>query len=208
MKTVVLLPSAGSMKAFDRPRALLSLGKETVIERLVRQSLQNEAVPLVARGYVGPWGWTKEHVAEFERLPCEVLVSPRHNTKCDLPTIRFLLQNIRAAEAKILVLAGDYVFSEDLFREVLQYEAPGFMQFSNRGAIGAALGTNDVPTFLIHTRGACLLWDVASSRGEWFQSALGYRSMQGKAAFFPQDFVEIDTPEEYELALLLVKERG
>ena len=204
VKTFTLLPSAGRMKKFSKPRALLSLGKETVIERLVRQSLENKAVPLVATGSVGLWGWTEEHAKEFEKLSCKVMISPAHHEKYDLPTIHFLLQKIQEPDAKIIILAGDYVFSDGLFKEILTYPAPSFSIFSHHGAVGATLGSGDIPEFIAETGGPHFLWDIIACRGPWFQSMLGYKPRQGSPKFFSQEFVEIDVVGDYELALALI----
>lgn len=132
-KNFAVIPAAGPFvdlgknRCFPKPRALLTLGDKTVINRLVRQLQERGVEPIVAMGKAGEEDWTEKHVEEFLALPCKPLATPHHEKGVWLHTIRFVLEQLRdnsdeyglTDDSRILIIPGDWVMSDRALDKML-----------------------------------------------------------------------------------------
>lgn len=115
-----------------KPKALLTIGQETLIGRLVRQLKSKGIGPIVAGGTteeVSPprRSWSEAYVKQIYKLPCEVLADPfQTEWKQSWRTQQFLLRYVLEKDdlEKVFVIAGDYAFEDKLLYEILDYPTP------------------------------------------------------------------------------------
>lgn len=124
--------AAGPMlgKWLWQPKALMTIGREILVERLVRQLKSKNIVPIVGAGTTSEVSqgrtWSEGHVKKIHKLPCEVLASPHHGERYGRGTMLFLLRHVLEKDdlEKVFVFTGDYVFEDKLLYEILNYPAP------------------------------------------------------------------------------------
>lgn len=218
MKHFAIIAAAGpidalsdvyDLRVYGKPKALLSLGEETVIERVTRQLDELGVECWVGIGKAGIEGWTEEFVREFRQLSCNILVSPSLTPVSPSNTGRFMLEHLQdtvAPDDRIIMMAGDFVFTDEALRELLQYPAPciyGFMGEDDRCFILTGATIQD---FL----------DESAPFESWGASIARFRELgfaycvRGDAGHAPgkrnEGFAEIDFTYEWEAAKELVKE--
>ena len=112
MRNFAVLPAAGGVKDFWKPVPLLSLGRETVISRLLKQLRGAGIYPLVAIGSPGEHGWVKSYVEEFKKIPVWkiLLTSPHPRERSPLRTIEFLLKHINSNKDSLKASSKSKVF--------------------------------------------------------------------------------------------------
>lgn len=208
-----LTPAQVAGRQFDRPRSLLSLGQETVTERLIRQSLAVKFHPIVIIGKAGMVEWTQEFIDDFKRLPCELLEESDF-LKPHMGVLRFALQYLLnnasrydlREDTKVFIIFGDYVFSEDLFRQTANYAAPCVYTHKRRDDSIVLTGKTLLPFLKLSE-------EYSKERGYLDQLVIERRknliefgfSYLGNPAHYPREFVEIDVLSQYELAKKLVR---
>lgn len=204
------------------PRALLDLNGEMIIERLVRQLRAVGVRPVIAVGEVGRGGWTEEHVERFRELECPLLTSIKMKPSYFMGTTRVLLEHFVAQRRaygirpkdKIILIPGDFVFTDDTLRQTLGYPAPCLYCHNNTD-----------PGLLLNGRTLSPVLELAAKyedfnwKKRWFEFAglwkkekhrlkgLGFRyigRLRSPTVNDPYRFVEVDVPENLEMAKMLV----
>ena len=205
-----VVPAAGGFKGFGQPRAVLPLNGETFIERLLRQIRKEGIKPLVLIGKVGEVGWTEAHVEYFRRLPYwKIQMTSPHSTedsplKTILFGLRHLLENAEEykikKEDKIFVIYADWVFTDDLFKETVQYPAPCHY-CHKKGDPGFILNFEVLPAyfkFIKDFRAPC----HAPLEG---YEKLGFKCNLGSMGNFNKSFAEVDLDFQYQECKDLLK---
>lgn len=209
-------------KPGDMPRALLQLNGETIVQRLIRQVALVGAHPIVAVGCVGRGGWEQWHVDEFSKLGCDLVISERMRPSYLMGTTIVLLEAVQRhgvqAGSKIMLLPGDFVFTDAAFRRVWGYPAPCYYCENNTDP-GVIVDGRSLPAFLalVH-RYENFTWNRVwfeyaglwkKERG-WFRKH-GFKyfgKLRGDPKNDPDRFVEVDVADDYLLAKELVKRHG
>lgn len=187
-KNFAIIPAAGPFtdlgrnRCFPKPRALLTLGEETVISRLIRQLQERGVEPIVAMGKAGEEGWTEKHVEEFLALSCKLLTTPHHEKGIWLHTIRFALEHLRdnaknhdlADNSRILVLPGDWVMSDHALDEMLT--GPILATWAYALVLSGQALSAVIELMLPAPSYACLVRFTRDQRKEEL-AALGFRNM-------------------------------
>lgn len=211
MRNFAVIPAAGELKDFWKPVPLLSLGKRTVIFRLLQQLRKRQIYPIVAVGSPGEYGWLRPHVEEFEKIPMwkEIVTSPFGDKNAHLKTIGFLLDYLvqneggmgAEAESKVFVIPGDWIFTDGLLAETLTYPAPSlFSHIHDDWSV--VLNFSLIPKFLdLSAKYETLEFLVQDQ--EQLES-LGFSSRLGSQENAPGRFCEIDFLPNYELAIQMV----
>lgn len=224
-----MVPDEREGREFPKPRGLLSLGEETVVERLVRQARDVGFKVFVGINAAGDGGWTTEHINEFQQFDCQLYMSPATRRKLGSHTIAYLLEQVLKApdledDSIVLGLYGDWVYSGSLFREILLYQRPCAFTFHGEDWNFALNGKN-IRAFLELLQSVSsgtrffrryfklyLQADPAPDTTHHFQRGplgeMGFR-LYKRYAYWPERFVEIDWLSDWEMALdLVAMERG
>ena len=216
MRDFVIIPAAGGVKDFWKPVSLLSLGKETVISRLLKQLRRAGGYPVIAIGSPGEKGWLQSHVDEFRKMPVwkELITSPHVNERSPLRTVEFLLNHLASNKnrlkadfkSKISIFFADWIFTDGLLVETLSYPAPS--SFSHiYDEWGLVIRLEDVPAFLKFSGRFKSIGSLTQDKDGL--KALGFQLGLGSQNNAPDRFCEIDLVHHYELAFRLVaKEWG
>jgi len=153
---VALIPAAGWLKGFETPRALVSLGRELMIERLLRQLGKLKVPALVA---YGGEGWKPEHTDRLLGLdfpPLSFTFMPKAAGKRNSrATVAEMLEKVldRAdywglvPKSRIYVLFVDFVMAYSLLWELTRYSAPCVYSFK-RGDLSIILTLSVVSAYL------------------------------------------------------------
>ncbi len=221
MRNFAVIPAAGGIyRNFWKPRALLTVGNTSLIERLVGQLQRNSIKPLVGIGSVGPrkgkgrfrtdHPWTDGDVAAFKDLPCGVLTSPHHDERGPLKTIVFLMEHLLENfgvqhESRIYIVYGDYVFSDALFEKVLACPAPSYSFLKIRDGFVGILTGEVIGDFIDLVKqwpdiDSPIILHETTPEG---MKAIGLEEIPPIRLLGP-DFIEIDGPGDYEFAIRLV----
>lgn len=215
MTSLALIPAAGWIKGFDRPRALVPLvGKELLIERLLRQLDQHSIPALIA---YGGQKWKPRHTArlcEIETFPPRThMMRPKHHgARSSRRTISEMLEHVlkqgvlnqwlMGPGSKIYVLPVDYLFADSLLDELLDHPAPCVYSFKKTDAF-MVLTLEVVPDYLkLSESYDSTIWCLRHEKKAleelgfiWFKrNELGRR------------FWELDLPDQLEEARFLVAE--
>ena len=228
MKHFAIIPAAGPIapdgrkdRQFPSPRPLIDLGAETVVGRLVRQARQAGMEVLVAVGQVGHHGWRANHLAEFEVLDCKLCQSPALEPRRLIGSVVFLLKQLLSTpelecDSKIFNLFGDWVLTDDLFGEILSYQAPCIYEFKER-EWNFVLTAREIPPFLdllkkyLMSYGYNRLWlaELENRREGSAFHALNFNVHGPRYDYDVERFVEIDWLWEIQDALdLVTREAG
>ena len=196
---------------FGIPKALLSLGEETVVDRLVRQCVDNDAIPVIAIGKAGEGGWELEHVEAFRSLDCHLIESPYGEARSCTSTDIYLLEYIRdeqiwgeslAPDDKVFMIPADWVMKDSLFSELMGYPAPcvfGFRGISDRSTI---LNQASIPLY-IDLQGRYQTSSELISKEMDNLARLGFQYL---VRTLPEQFVEIDFVHEVDAAQRLAQQ--
>ena len=216
-----VIPAAGGVyRHFWKPRALLTLGEETIIERLVRQFQENSVYPIVGIGKAGlregkgkfrtDLPWSEGNVESLEGLSCEVLSTPYHNERGPLKTISFLIEHLLknfdlVGNSKVYIVYGDYVFSDRLIKEVLAHSAPCYSFLKKRDGFVGILTSEILGDFVTLVNQwpdipSPLILHETAPEG---LKAIGLKEVP-PIRVAGMDFIEIDDPGSYEHAVKLV----
>jgi len=211
-----IVPDARTDRQFSQPRPLISLGDETVVGRLVRQARRASLEVFVTVGRVGQHGWQAKHLAEFEALGCKPCQSPALEPRRLIGSIAFLLEQILSApgledDSKIFNLFGDWVLTDDLFGEILSYQAPCIYEFKEREWNFVLTGSG-IPFFLkllnqyLADYGYNRLWfaELENRKKSGAFQALGFDIHKPRYDYDVERFVEIDWLWEIQDAVNLV----
>lgn len=208
MQRFAVIPAAGrfTRHRFDKPRALLSLNSETILGRLLRQL--GDIKPIVGVGEPGVYGWTDDHLAEFEKLPCRIVRSPFSRNIGALRTALFLLQFLSdnfsiEPTAKIYWIPGDSVFTDQLFEEMLAYPAPTTWVYK-WGEPGVTITGEILPLILGVEHVACYTPNFIGMNCKSFLPKLINKPKQFTGDH-TGNFMEIDTLNDYQEAIKLVR---
>lgn len=207
-----VVPAAGGFRGFGQPRALLPLNGETFIWRLLRQIREAQIKPLVLVGKVGESGWTLEHVDYFRRLPFwkVQMTSPYPNLESPLKTIifglKYLLENAEeykiGKKDKIYVMYADWVFTDELFRETIQYPAPcQYHHKSEKDDFGFIFNLDVLPTYFEFIKD---YWTPSYAPLDGYEK-LGFKCRLGSADNFNKGFAEVDLDFQYQQCKDLLK---
>lgn len=222
MKNFALLSAAGPVipdarkgREYSTLRWLMSLGPETVIERLIRQCRNAELEPVIAIGVPGVGGWTPEFVKKIESFGYRLWVSPFLGGWESLQTMNFMLDRIApelAAESKVFSFFCDWVFSDDLFKEVITYPAPCIYEFKQVDWT-VVLTKDSIPSFLAisksfekEQKAYSTMWKTCicpGTTGRWKARGIHVREPRPDI-HSSKRFVEIDYMFEFDDALELV----
>lgn len=190
---------------FEKPVALLPLNGETVISRLLRQLDGIET--FVGVGKVGRRGWTSEHLAEFEKLSCRTIQSSfwkdREGVRTTLNLLEFLTANYPIEDtSRIYAFYGDFVFTDELLREVLTYPAP--VAWAYKWGSPGAIFTGEILPLVLSTP------HISSNMPRFIGTdCISFiPKLINRPREFTWDstgnFMEIDTPKDYLEAIELV----
>lgn len=196
-----------------RPRALLSLGLESVIERILGQ-LEKFSIPtIVVVGKAGEGGWHENHLKAFRRLSC-TLITSSYLKRHALSSLRFTLQHVIQNKekygiedhSKVYIIWGDHVFSDDLIEEIVNYSIPcGFMNKKGDGLGLVLTGKSLQPILDLMTpfQECCILLFILRKKEEL--EKLGLEMWKGYIGNTRGGrFAEIDQLPDYERAISLV----
>lgn len=211
---LALIPAAGWIKGFDRPRALVPLGKELLIERLLRQLDQRSIPALIA---YGGQKWKPRHTARLYEIemfpPRSYLMRPKNEgARSSRRTISEMLEHVLkqislnqwfvGPSSKIYMLPVDYLFADSLLDELLDHPAPCVYSFKKTDAF-MVLTLEVVPDYLkLSGSYDSTIWCLRQEKKAleelgftWFKrNELGHR------------FWELDLPDQLEEARFLVAE--
>lgn len=211
MSDYALVPAAGGAHEFHKPRPLLSLGEETIIERLIHQIRARGLRTIISVGSPGGAGWKKTHIRQFRTLPCEIIFSPYPRQKYSSGTILSLLKHlIRHYEidddTKIFIIQADYVFLDSLFDEFTQYRAPCVYEFKFTDP-SCILTGGVLQPFMELLNPRISLISTLRDNTQYLCEELGF-GVENHANEFRRRFVEVDWIFEYEYAVEMVARDG
>ncbi len=205
-----VVPAAGGFRGFEQPRAKLSLNGETFIERLLRQIRGAQIKPLLLVGQYGRAGWTQEHLDYFRNLPFWKIrmTSPYSELESPLKTMLFglnhLLENSDEhkikKEDKIFVMYADWVFTDELFEETVQYPAPCHY-CHKKGDPGFIFNLEVLPAYFDFIKD---YWAPAYAPLEGYKK-LGFKCGLGSMDNFNKGFAEVDLDFQYQQCKDLIK---
>lgn len=194
-------PYDDPQRKFGKPKALLDIGGETVISRLVRQLRELDIMPVIGMGQADIAGWTETFVAEFHEIYSFYVP---YTENC-IQTGCFLLHALQkycnvANDGKIYLIPGDFVFSDKRIKELTEYTVPCVYSFRGGADCGFIITGEGLSEFLTIAE-ECTWWGEAVTR----VLELGWASyITGVQEHSPDkidsDFVEIDFIFEWEAA--------